>query len=86
MGLFAEEAPENAVLGALASRLIGIDALSHVLTNPLLAESIYNKDTFSAVGWEIIHETKTLSDLVNRNVVGGDDDGFNITFYRGDSP
>ncbi len=86
VGLFAEEASENAVLGALASRLIGIDALSHVLTNSLLAESIYNKDTFSAVGWEIIHETKTLSDLVSRNVLGGDDDGFKITFDRGDSP
>ncbi len=85
VGLFAEEAPENAVLGALASRLIGIDALSHVLTNPLLAESIYNKNTFSAVGWEIIQETKTLSDLVSRNVLGGDDDDFNITFYRGGS-
>lgn len=85
VGLFAEEASANAVLGPLASRLIGIDALSHVLTNPLLAESIYNKDTFSAVGWEIIHETKTLSDLVSRNVLGGDDENFKVTFYRGES-
>lgn len=81
VGLFAEDAPENAVLGPLITRLIGIDALSHVLTNPLLAERIYNKDTFSPVGWEIIHETKTLSDLVNRNVVFADG-SFDVTFYR----
>jgi prostaglandin-endoperoxide synthase 2 len=81
VGLFAEEVPENALLGPLATRLIAIDALSHVLTNPLLAENVYNKETFSAVGWEIIQETKTLSDLVNRNVLAGDED-FNITFYQ----
>jgi prostaglandin-endoperoxide synthase 2 len=81
VGLFAEEVPENALLGPLATRLIAIDALSHVLTNPLLAENVYNKETFSAVGWEIIQETKTLSDLVNRNVIAGEED-FNISFYQ----
>jgi prostaglandin-endoperoxide synthase 2 len=84
VGLFAEEVPENALLGQLATRLIAIDALSHVLTNPLLAENVYNQDTFSTVGWEIIHETKTLSDLVNRNILDGDQQ-FNITFYRRDT-
>jgi prostaglandin-endoperoxide synthase 2 len=68
VGLYAEDAPENAVLGPLITRIIGIDALSHVLTNPLLAENIYNKNTFSPIGLEIIQETKTLSDLINRNV------------------
>lgn len=68
VGLYAEDAPENAVLGPLITRIIGIDALSHVLTNPLLAENIYNKNTFSPIGWEVIQETKTLSDLINRNV------------------
>jgi prostaglandin-endoperoxide synthase 2 len=81
VGLFAEEVPENALLGPLATRLIAIDALSHVLTNPLLAENVYSKETFSAVGWEIIQETKTLSDLVNRNVIAGEED-FNISFYQ----
>ncbi len=68
VGLYAEDTPENAVLGQLITRVIGIDALTHVLTNPLLAENIYNKNTFSPIGWEVIHETKTLSDLINRNV------------------
>lgn len=84
VGLFAEEPHEDGLLGSLATRIIAIDALSHVLTNPLLAENVYNKETFSAVGWEIIHETKTLSDLVNRNVLAGDED-FNISFYQSDA-
>lgn len=77
VGLFAEDTPSNSLLGPLATRVIAIDALTHVLTSPLLAENIYNKDTFSPVGWEIIHETKTLSDLVNRNVSSKG----NISFY-----
>ncbi|MGD1939784.1 MAG: peroxidase family protein [Leptolyngbyaceae cyanobacterium] len=82
VGLYAEDAPQNSVLGPLITRMIGIEALSHVMTNPLLAENVYTQDTFSAVGWESIHETRTLADLVNRNVPQGDDP-FNITFYRG---
>ncbi len=81
VGLYAEDAPENAVLGPLITRMIGIEALSHVITNPLLAENVYNKDTFSPIGWDIIHETNSLSDLVNRNVLF-DDEPFDVTFYR----
>ncbi|MGB3765061.1 MAG: peroxidase family protein [Phormidesmis sp.] len=81
VGLFAEEPHEDGLLGALATRMIAVDALSHVLTNPLLAENVYNKETFSAVGWEIIQETKTLSDLVNRNVLISDEK-FHISFYQ----
>lgn len=84
VGLFAEEPHEDGLLGSLATRIIAVDALSHVLTNPLLSENVYNKETFSAVGWEIIHETKTLSDLVNRNVLEGDE-SFNISFYQRDA-
>lgn len=84
VGLYAEDTPKNSILGQLATRLIAIDALSHVLTNPLLAENIYNKDTFSPIGWEIIHGTKTLSDLVNRNVLFKDG-AFDVTFYRNQS-
>jgi prostaglandin-endoperoxide synthase 2 len=58
-------------------RLIGIDAFSQVLTNPLLAEHVFNPETFSPVGWEVIMNTKTLSQLVHRNVSGK----HQITFY-----
>ncbi|MEL6780343.1 MAG: peroxidase family protein, partial [Cyanobacteria bacterium J06597_16] len=85
VGLFAEEVPPNALLGPLATRLIAVDALSHVLTNPLISEHVYNKETFSSVGWKIIHETKTLSDLVNRNVLSEEGEPFNISFYNRDA-
>lgn len=81
VGLFAEDTPSNSLLGPLATRVIAVDALTHVLTSPLLAENIYNEHTFSPVGWKIIHETKTLSDLVNRNVLSKGSEPLNISFY-----
>jgi len=68
VGLYAEDGRENSTIPALVARLIGIDAFSQALTNPLLSPNIFNKETFSAVGWEIIQNTNTVSDLVNRNV------------------
>ncbi len=68
VGLYAEDGRENSTIPSLVARLIGIDAFSQALTNPLLSPKIFNKETFSAVGWEIIQNTNTVSDLVNRNV------------------
>jgi prostaglandin-endoperoxide synthase 2 len=42
---------------------VGIDAFSQAFTNPLLAELIYNKDTYTPVGWDIVQNTNTLSDI-----------------------
>ncbi|MBW4476315.1 MAG: heme peroxidase [Tolypothrix brevis GSE-NOS-MK-07-07A] len=68
VGLYAEDGRKNSTIPSLVARLIGIDAFSQALTNPLLSPNIFNQETFSAVGWEIIQNTKTVSDLVNRNV------------------
>lgn len=70
-GLFAEDVRPGAVLPALIGRMVGIDAFSQALTNPLLTENIYNEDTFSPVGLAIIEDTKTLSDVLHRNVPAG---------------
>jgi prostaglandin-endoperoxide synthase 2 len=72
VGLYAEEIRKNSTIPPLVARLIGIDAFSEALNNPLLSPTIFNKDTFSPVGWEIIQNTKTVSDLVNRNVPASD--------------
>jgi prostaglandin-endoperoxide synthase 2 len=72
VGLYAEDVREGSTIPPLVARLIGIDAFSQALTNPLLAPQIFTPETFSPVGWKIIQETKTLSDLVNRNVPAGD--------------
>jgi prostaglandin-endoperoxide synthase 2 len=40
--------------------MVGIDAFSQALTNPLLAPRLFNEQTFSPVGMEVIRTTKTL--------------------------
>jgi prostaglandin-endoperoxide synthase 2 len=67
-GLFAEDTRPNSVLPALIGRMVGIDAFSQALTNPLLAPRLFNEQTFSPLGMEVIRTTKTLSDVLNRNV------------------
>lgn len=72
VGLYAEDVRQGSTIPPLVARLIGIDAFSQALTNPLLSPNIFNKETFSDVGWEILQNTNTVSDLVNRNVPPSD--------------
>ena len=81
VGLCAEDVEGNTPLPALMGRLVGIDAFSQALTSPLFAEHIFNEQTFSKVGWEMIHQPITLSDLVNRNTPKRDTP-YRVTFYR----
>jgi prostaglandin-endoperoxide synthase 2 len=68
VGLFAEDVPKNGVLPGLIGQMVALDAFSQVYTNPLLATRIFNEKTFSSLGMGIIRSTKTLSQIVNRNV------------------
>jgi prostaglandin-endoperoxide synthase 2 len=56
------------VLPSLIGRMVGVDAFSQALTNPLLSPRVFNEATFSPVGMEVIATTKTLSDVLHRNV------------------
>ncbi|MEV7010024.1 peroxidase family protein [Streptosporangium sp. NPDC051022] len=69
VGLFAEEpgAPD-AILPPLLTKIIAIDAFSQALTNPLLAPRVFNAATFSPHGMRIIATTRTLSDVLHRNI------------------
>jgi len=67
-GLFAEDVRRNAVLPSLIGRMVAIDAFSQAFTNPLLSPRVFNPETFSPLGWDLIRRTSTLSDLVHRNV------------------
>jgi prostaglandin-endoperoxide synthase 2 len=67
-GLFAEDPRPNSVLPSLIGRMVGVDAFSQALTNPLLAPRVFSEATFSAAGMEAIRTTRTLSDLLHRNV------------------
>jgi prostaglandin-endoperoxide synthase 2 len=81
VGLYAEDVRENSALSPLIGRLVGIDAFSQALTNPLLAANIFHPKTFSPVGWKIIQNTHSLSDLVNRNTPQTGRP-YKVTFYR----
>ncbi|MET7463189.1 peroxidase family protein [Nonomuraea sp. NPDC005501] len=69
VGLFAEEpgAP-GAILPPLLTKIIAIDAFSQALTNPLLAPRVFNAATFSPTGLRVIATTRSLSDVLHRNV------------------
>lgn len=81
VGLYAEDVRKNSALPPLIGRLVGIDAFSQALTNPLLAENLFNENTFSPIGLKIIQETNTVSELVHRNIPQKDKQD-KITFYR----
>ena len=83
VGLFAEDVPKNGVLPDLMGRLVALDAFSQVYTNPLLARRVYNEETFSPLGMEIIRSTKTLSQVVNRNVTHREG-GYYVSLTRKD--
>jgi prostaglandin-endoperoxide synthase 2 len=68
VGLFAEDVRENSALPSLIGRLVGVDAFSQALTNPLLNEHIFNADTFTPLGMEIIESTRNLSEILHRNI------------------
>ncbi len=71
VGMYAEDRSYGAMMGDLQTAMVANDAFSQALTNPLLAENVFNPDTFSPVGWEIILETNKLDQLLARNSKSG---------------
>jgi prostaglandin-endoperoxide synthase 2 len=69
-GLFAEDVRKNGILPTLMATMVAVDAFSQALTNPLLAPGIFDEETFSATGMEIIKTTNTLAQIVQRNIPG----------------
>ncbi len=60
VGIFAEDHPEDGFLGSLLTLMVGHDAFTQVLTNPLLGPHIYNASTFTAAGLQVIAQTGSL--------------------------
>jgi prostaglandin-endoperoxide synthase 2 len=71
VGLFAEETGANSAVPSLIGAMVGLDAFSQALTNPLLSEHVFNADTFTPEGMQIITETDCLQDLLDRNTPAG---------------
>ena len=67
VGIFAEEYPEQRMMGELMTTMVACDAFTQAFTNPLLSKSVFNERTFSKVGLRIIEETRCLQDIFARN-------------------
>ncbi len=72
VGIFAEKHDESFMLGRLMTRMVGYDAFTHALTNPLMSIHVQNEHTFSKIGLPIIAATNTIGDIVKRNVKDSD--------------
>ena len=75
VGLFAEDANVNTPMPSLMGAMVALDAFTQALTNPLLSQHVYTKDTFTTWGLHEISETSTISDLVLRNADKTNTDG-----------
>ncbi len=69
-GIFAESVVPNSALAPLTGDLVAIDAFSQALTNPLLSARIFNKETFTEIGMDVIASTTRLTDILQRNLNG----------------
>ncbi len=67
VGIFAEDYGRADMMGELLTLMVGNDAFTQALTNPLLASAVYNAGTFSDEGLAIIEATETLADVIVRN-------------------
>ncbi len=71
VGLFCEDRVDNSPLPNLVLLFVALDAFSQALTNPLLSRHVFKASTFSGPGWSAIRRTKTVRQVVDRNVPGG---------------
>jgi prostaglandin-endoperoxide synthase 2 len=73
VGLFAEDLKARSAVPPLIGRMVAADAFSHALTNPLLSPLVFNAQTFTQAGLDVISETGSLADLALRNTKGWGD-------------
>jgi prostaglandin-endoperoxide synthase 2 len=71
-GLFAEDRVARSPLPGLLARIVAVDAFSQALTNPLLSEHVFNAETFTAWGLQLIHDTRSLGQILARQQAGVD--------------
>jgi prostaglandin-endoperoxide synthase 2 len=67
VGLFAESYDKESMMGELMITMVANDAFTQALTNPLLSSNVFNTNTFSELGMEIIQNTFSLADIIVRN-------------------
>ena len=68
IGLFAQKHAKGRLFGDLIYAMVAFDAFTQIYTNPLLSRSVYTTRTFTQYGLDLIDDTNTVQDLVDRNV------------------
>jgi prostaglandin-endoperoxide synthase 2 len=67
VGIFAEDHPEDQMMGDLLTAMVGYDAFTQALTNPVLAPQVFTEATFTRAGLKIIKRTRSLEQILARN-------------------
>jgi prostaglandin-endoperoxide synthase 2 len=67
VGIWAEDHPGDQMMGDLLTAMVGYDAFTQALTNPLLAPQVFNEATFTRAGMKIIKRTRSLQQILARN-------------------
>ena len=67
VGIFAEDHPEDQIMGELLTGMVGYDAFTQALTNPVLAPQVFVEATFTRAGMKIIRRTRSLQQILARN-------------------
>ena len=67
VGIWAEDHPSDQMMGDLLTAMVGYDAFTQALTNPLLAPQVYTEATFTRAGLRTIRGTRSLGQILVRN-------------------
>jgi prostaglandin-endoperoxide synthase 2 len=67
VGIWAEDHPPDQMMGDLLTYMVGYDAFTQALTNPVLGPQVFTESTFTSAGLRIIKKTKTLQQIIARN-------------------
>ena len=70
VGMVAEQHDHRAIMGDLLLHMVAHDAFTHAVTNPLLSEAVFKKETFGPEGWRMVNKTERLVDIVERVAPG----------------
>jgi prostaglandin-endoperoxide synthase 2 len=72
VGLFAEEPPQGGLFGDLMRTMVAYDAFTQIYANPLLSQAIYRPEHLTPYGLQLLDETTSIAELVQRNVPAGE--------------
>jgi prostaglandin-endoperoxide synthase 2 len=67
VGIFAEDHPGDQMMGDLLTAMVGYDAFTQALTNPVLAPQVFTEATFTRAGLAVIRKTHSLQQILARN-------------------